>query len=310
MSTTQNIQSFTEKLSAKLDETHVQDMVTGFLTDGSLEAEFASSDTVLIPEYDMSGLGDYSRQSGYPVGGIGMRKRPYTLQQERGRMFDIDKRDLKTNDIKDACKTLGVAMKKFQKTKVNPEVDAFNLSTIAARAKFGNVKAGEVFNSASTDLLKRLIYDVDKASEFADGEELFVFFNWAIHGLLSASTEFNKLIDVADFKKGTINTQLKTLNDAGIVKTPRSRMYTQYDFFNGVDTEQKPGGFAPTAEAKAINWIILPRSAAACITVMESSQLRDPSNNPKGDFYSQGYRRLYGAFVKESDTERIVVSHT
>jgi hypothetical protein len=308
MSTTQNIQSFTEKLSAKLDEAHVQDMVTGFLTDGSLEAEFASSDTVLIPEYDMSGLGDYSRQSGYPVGGIGMRKRPYTLQQERGRMFDIDKRDLKTNDIKDACKTLGVAMTKFQKTKVDPEVDAFNLATIASRAIAGNVKA-ETFTADSADLLKRLIYDVDKASEFADGDDLFVFFNWSIHGILSANTEFNKLIDIGNFKKGTINTELKTINDAAIVKTPRSRMYTQYDFFNGVDTEQKPGGFAPTADAKPINWIILPRSAAACITVMESSQLRDPSNNPKGDFYSQGYRRLYGAFVKEGNTDRIVVSH-
>lgn len=303
-----NIQTFTEKLSAKLDETHVQDMVTGFLTDGSLEAEFASADTVLIPEYDMSGLGDYSRTSGYPTGGIGMRKRPYTLQQERGRMFDIDKRDLKTNDIKNACTTLATAMKKFQKTKVDTEVDAFNLSTIAGRAKLGNTKA-ETFTSDSKELLKRLIYDVDKASEFANGEELFVFFNWASHGILSANTEFNKLIDVADFSKGKVNTQLKTLNDAGIVKTPRARMYTQYDFFNGVDTEQKPGGFAPTKDAKPINWIILPRSAAACITVMESSQFRDPSNNPKGDFYSQGYRRLYGAFVKESDTERIVVSH-
>ncbi len=303
-----NIQTFTEKLSAKLDETHVQEMVTGFLTDGSLEAEFASADTVLIPEYDMSGLGDYSRTSGYPMGGIGMRKRPYTLQQERGRMFDIDKRDLKTNDIKNACTTLATAMKLFQKTKVDPEVDAFNLSTIASRANLANVTK-ETFTADSTELLKRLIYDVDKASEFANGEELFVFFNWAIHGILSANSEFNKLIDVADFSKGKVNTQLKTLNDAGIVKTPRSRMYTQYDFFNGVDTEQKPGGFAPTKDAKPINWIILPRSAAACITVMESSQFRDPSNNPKGDFYSQGYRRLYGAFVKEGNTERIVVSH-
>ena len=303
-----NLQSFTEKLSAKLDEAHIQDMVTGFLADGSFEAEFASSDTVLVPEYDMSGLGDYSRTSGYPVGGIAMRKVPYTLQQERGRMFDIDKRDLKTNDIKDACKTLGTAMAKFQKTKVNPEVDAFNLATIAGNAYLGNVTT-ETFTKDSTDIAKRLIYDIDKAAERANGEDLFVFTNWGIHGFLAATDEFAKRIDVANFKKGTVDTVVKVLNDAAIVKTHGERMWTNYQFFNGVDTAQKPGGFAPTADAKPINWIILPKSAAACITVMESSQFRDPSNNPKGDFYSQGYRRIYGAFVKNSDRERIVVSH-
>lgn len=303
-----NLQTFTEKLSTKLDEKHLQDKVTGFLSGGSLEAEFASADTVLVPEYDMSGLADYSRHAGFAKGGIAMRKKAYTLPMERGRKFSIDIRDIKTNDIKDAVKSLADMIKEFQRTKVDTEVDAYNLSTIGANATAFN-RTKETFTASSTDVLKRLLYDIEKAAEMANGEELFAFVNWGITGLLSSSAEFEKRIDIANFKKGNIDTQLKTINDCGLVKAPRARMATAYNFFNGVDTEQKPGGFAPTADAGTYNWIILPKSAANCISVLEKSQIITPEQNSEGLMYSQGYRRLYGAFVTNNNKERIVVSH-
>lgn len=304
-----NVQTYTEKFAKELDQRHVADMVTGFFAGGSLNAEFVNADTVLVAEYDMSGLGDYSREAGYPKGGIAMRKRAYTLPMERGRQFSVDVRDMQTNDLKGGCKDLSKVMKEFQKRKVNQEVDAFNLSAIGSHAMQTN-KSFNTFTDASTDVVKKLIYDIDKASEMADGEELFAIVNWGVHGHLTASNEFYKYMDVANFAKGKVNTQLKTLNEAGIVKAPGRRMRTAYSFFNGIDTEEKPGGFAPVAGCGSYNWIILPRSVAQCITVLQRTRVITPENNNDADAYKQGYRRLYGAFVMASDEERIVVSQT
>lgn len=200
-------------------------------------------------------------------------------------------------------------MKEFQRRKVNQEVDAFNLCTIGNSALAKNKKP-ETFTEASTNIVKRLIYDIDKASEMADGEELLAIVNWNIHGHLTANNEFYKFMDVANFSKGKVNTELKTLNEAGIVKAPGSRMRTAYNFFNGIDSEEKPGGFAPVKGSGSYNWIILPRSAAQCISVLQRTRVITPEINNDADAYKQGYRRLYGAFVLASDQERIVVSQT
>ena len=302
-----NVQTFIEKLSKELDKALIHDAATGFLAGGSLQAEFAGSDSVLIAEMAMSGLGDYDRQAGFPKGGVAMKKTPYRLSMERGRQFSIDIRDMATNDLKEACGSLAEMMKIFQTEYVKPEVDAYNLSAIGANALSKNVSKKQ-YTTASTDIVKDLIYDVDKAQEVANGEELFIFLNWGLHGFLAANTEFMKYIDVANFKKGEVNTELKTINGAGIVKVPAVRMYNQYMFLNGVDADQKNGGFAPTAEAKQYNWIILPRSAANCITVLEKSQVITPDNNNDGLAYKQGYRRLYDTIIKESRKQNIIVS--
>lgn len=302
-----NVQTFTEKLSKELDKSHIHGMVTGFLAGGSLQAEFAGSDSVLIPEMAMSGLGTYDRQAGFAKGGIAMRKKAYTLSMERGRQFSIDIRDMATNDIKEACGSLGNMMKIFQTEYVDPEVDAYNLAAIGGNALGHNIKK-KTYSAASTDMVKDLIYDVDKAQERANGEELFIFLRWGLHGFLAGNTEFLKYIDVANFKKGAIDTELKTINGAGIVKTPDVRMYNQYMFLNGVDEGQKNGGFVPTETAIPFNWIILPRSAANCITVLEKSQVITPENNNDGLAYKQGYRRLYDTIIKESRKQNIIVS--
>ncbi|MBR4049182.1 MAG: hypothetical protein IKK09_01660 [Clostridia bacterium] len=304
-----NVQTYTEKFAKELDEQHVKTMVTGYFAGGSFNAEFATSDTVLVAEYDMSGLGDYSREAGYPKGGIAMRKRAYTLPMERGRQFSVDVRDLQTNDLKSGVKELSKVMKTFQKRKVDQEVDAFNLCTIGNSALATNIKP-ETFTESSTNIVKRLIYDIDKATDAADGEEVIALVNGNIHGHLTASNEFYKYMDVANFAKGKVNTELKTINEAGIVRVDGSRMRTAYNFFNGVDTEEKPGGFAPVKGSGSYNWIILPRSAAQCISVLQRTRVITPEINNDADAYKQGYRRLYGAFVLASDQERIVVSQT
>ena len=60
-----NTLSFAEKMTAEMDQAIVQKPVTGFLADNVMRSKFIGAQTVLVPELEVSGLGDYDRDSGF-----------------------------------------------------------------------------------------------------------------------------------------------------------------------------------------------------------------------------------------------------
>ena len=82
---------------------------------------------VKINKLNMDGLGDYSRQNGYPVGSIISEWETHEFTNDRGRRFNLDKMDNLEN--------LGMAFLnmavQFMKQKVIPEKDAYTFAKIA-----------------------------------------------------------------------------------------------------------------------------------------------------------------------------------
>lgn len=56
-----NTLEFAQNMTKELDKAAGQKTVTGFLADNSLRARFVGANKVLIPEVEISGLGDYDR---------------------------------------------------------------------------------------------------------------------------------------------------------------------------------------------------------------------------------------------------------
>ena len=88
-----NTLEFNTAITNELDKAVVQKATTGFLADNALRAKFVGAKTVLIPEVDISGLGNYNRDSGFVNGSIQVSNKPYTLSQDRGRSFQLDRED-------------------------------------------------------------------------------------------------------------------------------------------------------------------------------------------------------------------------
>lgn len=65
-----NTLEFAEKLTGELDRMIVQKAVTGFMADNVMQARFVGARTVLIPDLDMAGLGDYDRDAGFVQGAV------------------------------------------------------------------------------------------------------------------------------------------------------------------------------------------------------------------------------------------------
>lgn len=87
-----NTLAFAKKTAAELDKIAVQESVTGFLADNALKTKFVGAQTVLIPDLDMQGLGDYDRDNGFVAGSITVANESYTsisISASRNRSTEI-----------------------------------------------------------------------------------------------------------------------------------------------------------------------------------------------------------------------------
>ena len=60
------------------------------------------------------------------------------------------------------------------------------------------------------------------------------------------------------------------------------------------------GGFKPTATAKSVGLLLLPRRAASLIKKTEQVRCFDPAHNLKADAWKLDYRLYYDVVVKDS----------
>ena len=288
-----NSLEFRTNMTDVLEKQLVQGATVGFFEDNALRAKFVGAKTVLIPTMDMSSLGDYDRDNGFVTGAINISSEPFTLSQDRARSFQLDRED---NDETGVADLAGEVLTEFVRTKVVPEVDAYVLSKLGGYAATNgqtvegdpDTEAYAMFAQAVSNIREEVGFD----------EELVCFADNAFLKSLSASPEIARQITVSDFKKGAVHTQVRTLDDIKLLPVPLSRMKTQYDFYDGTTGGQEDGGFVPTAEAKDIGFIILPKKAVSLVKKSETLRTFSPEENLKADAWKFDYRLYYDAFIK------------
>ena len=296
-----NSLQFKETLTNELDKALVQKSVTASFLDNSFGSKFVGTKTILIPDIDFVGLGDYDRAEGFPEGGITVEQKPYTLTQERARRFYVDRMDMDEIGIAGLS---GQIMGEFVRTKVTPEVDAYNLSKLAGIASAANqvVGTGVALANKSVSLLSEAIQKVQ--NEVGFDEELVAICNTDFYGDLMSTSELTRRLDISDFKKGEISTKVRKLDECWIMPAPKGRMMTSYDFLNGLG-EEADGGFKPASDAKNIGFIVLPKRVAKFVKKLEKIRTFAPDTVQKKDAWQFDYRLYYDMLVKASETGTI-----
>ena len=290
-----NTLEFRSNMTGVLEKALVQGSTVGIFEDNNLRTKFVGAKTVLIPTMDMSSLGNYDRDNGFVTGAITVASEPFTLEQDRARSFHLDRED---NDETGIAGLAGEVLTEFVRTKVVPEVDAYTLSKLGGYAAANgqtvegdpDTEAYAMFGDAVSDIREVVGFD----------EELICFADNAFLKALSASPEIARQIVASEFKKGEVSTKVKVLDDIKLLPVPQSRMKTQYDFYNGTSDGQEEGGFVPTAAAKSIGFIILPKKAVSLVKKSETLRTFTPEQNIKADAYKFDYRLYYDAFIKQT----------
>lgn len=87
------LDNLARNMTDELDKAVAAKPVTGFFADNPLRSKFVGAKTVLIPEMEVSGLGDYDRDNGFVKGTIAVSAQPHVLAMDRGRSFQLDRED-------------------------------------------------------------------------------------------------------------------------------------------------------------------------------------------------------------------------
>lgn len=299
-----NTLEFKTKLTDGLDEQLIEKSATAFMADNVMRAKFVGAKTVLVPTVDFVGLGDYDRESGFANGGVTLSHKSYTLTRDRGRTFTIDREDMDEIGVSNLA---GQLMGEFVRTQVAPEVDAYTISTLANIASDNSqtetLASGKTINTGCVALLSKLIADVNDKAGY--DEPTVAFLNPTFYNALMNSEELQRRIDIGNFEKGNISTNVKMFNGCALIPVSDVRMKTAFTYNDGVTSGQTDGGFEVATNAQTVGALVLPKKAASLVKKTEKIRVFEPDQNQSQDAYKFDYRIYYDVLVPESKKQTV-----
>ena len=166
---------------AMLDEVYKVASLTSDL-DGAAELvrAGANANELIIPKVDMSGLGDYSRNSGYVDGDVTLTNETVQCNFDRGRMFTVDNMD----NQETANIAFGRLAGEFIRTKVAPELDAFRFATYSGITGISKVSAGASLSDGAAVIaaLRAAITKMDE--DEVPTNQRYLYITPTLHGLV------------------------------------------------------------------------------------------------------------------------------
>lgn len=284
---------------AKLFQETLDKQMAVMATSGWMEAnarnvKYNGGDTVRMPKISTTGLAKYDRDLGFNQGSVTLSYDDYKLTQDRGRTFQLDAMDV---DESNFLTTASNVMGEFQRLQVIPEVDAYRYSRIAALAKAASHETA-AFTPDAGNIMKKLDEEITNIQDIVgDTVNLVICMATPVRTVLNSVEKIERHIDVANFKAGEVNTQVKTYNGIPILSVPSARMKTAYVFNDGTTSGQEAGGFKADASAKGINWIIMAKDAPIAVSKTDKVRIFTPEVNQKADAWKLDYRKFHDLWI-------------
>lgn len=283
-----NIQ-YAEKFVPVIDGIYKKASLTAQL-DAKTQLDFTGTNTVKVMKVNTTGLGDYSRENGYPGGDVSVNWEAMQLTEDRGKELSIDRMD----NEETLGQAFGMAMSEFIRLHVAPEVDAYRFAKYAS-ATGATTKAAAL--ASGEDVLAA----IDTASAALDENEVpenrVLYVSSAIKPLLmgAVAREFGG--------DGNVSRVLTQYNDMPIIYVPQKRFNTIVTLNSGADS----WGFTPAG--KNINFLMLCPDSVLQATKMVLPKVFSPDENQAKDAWKFQYRLYHDAMVYENKANGIY-AHT
>lgn len=292
-----NTLQYSQQFQTVLDAQMLAGATSAFMEANAGQVKYDGGDTVHIPEISMQGLAKYDRDEGFNQGSVTLKFNPYKMTQDRGRTFQLDAMDVNETNF---VATAGTVMGEFQRTQVIPEIDSYRYSKIAALATAEN-KVTTGFTPAIATILEKLEAEITEIQDVVGEDEgLIIVMSTKLRTILNNADKFNRYLNVAEFKNGSVNTTVKSFNDIPILGVPSARMKTQYVFNDGKTANQQAGGFKADTTAKDINWIIMPQRAPIAVSKTDKVRIFTPELNQKADAWKIDYRKYHDLWIPKN----------
>ena len=260
-----------------LDKVYQKASVSGCLTSGGRMVRAGrNAKEIMVPKISVSGLGDYTRNVGYKTGSITFDYETKTFNYDRGIKLLADVMDVEEAGVLDCFVAAG---SELMRTQVAPEADAFTFAEIAGHAGV-DTESKSYADAEAADILKDLravTNDMDELEVSEGGRLLFI--TPTLKGVLD------------DFSLVNPNLSKHVLTRfSRIVEVPQRRFYSKIDLLSG---EAEQFGYAKAADGKAINWMVVEKSAVIKFDKHVASRVFSPDELENLDSYMRKYRK-YG----------------
>lgn len=273
-----------------LDDLYRQESKTNVLESGSNWTRAGvNANEILIPKYDMNGLGDYSRTEGYVDNSANLTWESKKFNYDRGTTISVDAMDNEeTIDM-----GFGLVAGHLMKHKVVPELDAWRFASYAGAT--GIQSKQETFNVVD-DVTASIMYAISAMDEAeVNAESRYLFITPTLH----------KMIDALDSYKSRSMMQ----GFAGIIDVPQVRFFTAIDLLDGKTSGEEIGGYRKSADGKNINYMIIHKPAVIQVTKHIVSKVISPAENQTMDAWKFFYRAYGLADILDNGVKGIYCSY-
>ena len=274
-----------------LDEVYCNASVTADLTsDNTMVRAGANANEIIYPQISVSGLGDYSRNSGYTDGSVNLEWKTAKFNYDRGTKISVDVMD--NEESRDIAFTMAGA--ELMRTKVAPEADAFVFATLAGTA--GISKATPATYADATEFLAALIEAKNKMDEDEVPEEGRILYATPtlMNGVMALdTTKSREILNSFTVKK----------------KVPQSRFYTAIDLLDGKSPGEEAGHYKKATTGKDINFMIVHKPAVIKFDKHTVSDIIPASANANADADISKYRKYGIVDVYQNKVAGIYLSH-
>lgn len=269
--------AFAKSYTGIIDEVYKRASVSGCLTSSARMVRAGrGAKEIMIPKIEVTGLGNYTRNVGYKTGSITYEYETKTFNYDRGIKLLADVMDVEEAGVGDCFVQAGAEL---MRTQVAPEADAFCFSQIANHSGVSPVEE-DLSAAEAADILAALR---EVTNEMDEGEvttgSRILFITPTLKGVLDDFSLANPA------RSNRVLTRFSS-----IVEVPQTRFYTKIDLKAG-DSDQF--GYAKNASGKAINFMVVEKSAVIKYDKHVASRVFSPDELESLDSYMMKYRK-YG----------------
>lgn len=274
-----------------LDEVYQNASVTADLTsDRTLMRAGANADEIIYPQISVTGLGDYSRNSGYTEGSVNLEWKTAKFNYDRGTKISVDVMD--NEESRNLAFTMAGA--ELMRTKVAPEADAFTFATIAGTE--GISKGTPATFADATEFLAALLEAKTKMDEDQVPEEGRYLYATPtlLNGVMALDTTKSREVLAAFTVKKRV---------------PQARFYTAIELLDGRTAGEEVGHYKKAEIGKDINFMIIHKPALIKFDKHTASDIIPAKLNPDADADISKYRKYGMVNVYKNKVAGIYLSH-
>ena len=286
-----NTFTLAQKYLPILDEVYKRQSLTSMFDTANVD--WVGANAVNIYKFTSVGMSNYDRDAGFVMGDVTGGWETKTIEQDRGRAFQIDYLD----DEESMSMAVASALSQIEREKVVPEIDAYRFAKWASTT---GVDGATATITASTDvaaLIATAEASMDDNEVPYEGRVLYI--SPSAYQMLKGNIE-RRIIN----SENNVNMNVEYFDDMQIIRVPSTRFNTAITL-NAPTASNGAGGY--TATGDAINFMIVHPSAI--MQIMKHRLLRTftPDQNIEADAYRINFRYAHDTWVLDNKVKGIYV---